>query len=297
MAKILVTGGLGFIGHNTVKELLRRGFKVVSVDDFSTNVVDEIKGVENYCNNLMDFEFLKKITTDVKQVFHFAAQTKVPISINMPIHDFEVNVNATLNLLEACRVNDVKRVIFSSTAAVYGNSGRKGVKEDSVKTPINPYGVSKLTAENYLRVYYELYGIETIILRYFNVYGLGKNNNVIGIFLGMIQRNKPLIIYGDGNQQRDFVYVKDVVDANLLAMEKGHGGEAYNIGTGKATRINELKELMIQLCKKQVKTVYNPIRPGETRGSSADISKAGKELIYVPRYSLKEGLMDIFKAL
>lgn len=296
MVGILVTGGMGFIGHKTIKELLKCGYEIFSIDNFSTNVVNEIKGVKNYRSNLLDYKLLKEITKNVKYVFHFAAQTKVPISLNRPFHDFKVNVQSTLNLIEACRVNDVERIIFSSTAAVYGNFGKEGIKEYDVKCPINPYGVSKLAAENYLRIYYEIYGLETIILRYFNVYGLEKTNNVIGIFKSKVQRNEQIVIYGDGNQQRDFIYINDVINANLLAIKKGHPGEAYNIGTGKSTTINELKNLILQVSKKQLKTKYHPMRMGETRGSVADISKSTKELAYTPQYSLKEGLIDILKA-
>lgn len=304
-SKVLVTGGAGFIGSHLVDRLLEDGFEVTVIDDLSTGKPGNVahhQGKENFHfieGDIRDFDLVRKIVKDLDAVFHEAALVSVPRSVKNPLHTNEVNVTGTLNLLKACLDSGTKRFIYGSSTAVYGDAEDLPIKEDSIPKPISPYAVSKLAAENYVNVFHKVYGLKTVCLRYFNVYGprqaYGAYSGAITIFINRLLSDRPPIIYGDGEQTRDFTEVRDVVDANMLALEKHNAvGQVFNIATGVATTINSLAELLQEIMgKTELKAVYENQRPGDIRHSYADISKAKKMLGYEPRIGLREGLTQL----
>jgi UDP-glucose 4-epimerase len=242
---------------------------------------------------------VKKAVKEADAVFHEAAVLSWTGSWKSLVRLNQVNVSGTLTLLNASVDSDAKRFIYASSAAVYGEARAQPQREDLSPEPISPYGVSKLSAEQYVRVFHKLYGLETVCLRYFNVYGprqtCGPYSGVITKFMNRISKNEPPVIYGDGEQTRDFVDIKDVVNGNMLALaKKGAVGEVFNIGTGVATRIRELaktlQEIMVQKC---VKPIHAGSRPTDIRHSCADINSARKVLGYDPRVSLRSGLLEL----
>lgn len=301
-SKALVTGGAGFIGSHLVDRLLGNRFEVTVLDNVSTGRMENLVHHWNRKNfhfvkgDIRDFELVKKAVMDVDVVFHEAALVSITRSVENPVLTNDVNVTGTLNLLKACLDVGVKRFIHASSSSVYGEIETLPKHEDLPPQPISPYAVSKLAAENYVKVFHEVYGLETISLRYFNVYGprqaYGPYSGVITIFINRLMNNQPPIIYGDGEQMRDFTYVQDVVEANILAMEKKSApGEVFNIGTGVATTINQLATLLLQIVGKvNLKPVYENPRPGDIRRSYADVSKARGILGYQPKVALRDGL-------
>jgi len=300
-SKFLVTGGAGFIGSHLVERLLAGGHHVVVLDNLSTGKLQNLE----CCLNNPNFHFIKgdirdKKTADgavagVDAVIHEAAITSVHLSIKNPKLVFNVNAAATMNLLKSCVKNDVKRFVFASSAAVYG-AAEVPISEDAPTKPLSPYGESKLRSEKYCQKFWDEYGLETVCLRYFNVYGpkqtAGQYAGVISRFFDRLRDKLPPIIYGDGEQTRDFVYVGDVVEATVLALgcEKA-AGEILNVGTGKATSVNQLSRIFTKLMHcSSVKPKYVARREGEIRHSQADITKAKKILGYRPRVSLGQGL-------
>ena len=306
-SRILVTGGAGFIGSHIVDRLLTDDFEVTVIDNLSTGLLENVA----HHQDRKDFHFVrgdirnpnlvKKTMRDVDAVFHEAALTNVTDSVNNPLLTNEVNVTGTLNLLKASIDSDVKRFIYASSAAVYGKTRTLPHPEDLTPQPISPYGVSKLAAENYVKVFYEVYGLETVCLRYFNVYGprqtYGPYSGVITIFINQFLGNQPPIIYGDGEQTRDFVNIQDIVDASMLALvEKQAVGEVFNIATGLATTVNQLaKALQKIMSKTNLKPIYKKPRTGDIRHSYADVSKARRLLGYEPKFSLNDGLSKLVK--
>ena len=306
--KILVTGGAGFIGSHIVDKLMEEGFDVTVMDNLETGRLENIAHHENKKDfhfvkgDIRDFDLVKETMRDVDAVFHEAALASVTRSVKDPILTNEINVGGTLNLLKASSDLGVKRFVFASSAAIYGEAKSPLKKEDMVPNPTSPYGVSKLAAENYVRVFYKAYGLETVCLRFFNVYGPRQNVDIhgsyggaISIFLNRILKGLPPIIYGDGEQTRDFVYVEDVVEANMLALKKKNaGGEVFNIATGKKISVNQVAETLKDIMKrKDLKTTYADPRPTDIRHGYADISKATKILGYNPKFSFKEGLTEL----
>lgn len=301
-SSILVTGGAGFIGSHLVDRLLKDGFNVTVLDDLSTGKLDNLAGHKDEENfyfirgDIRDSDLVKRALKDVDAVFHEAALVSVSRSVKAPILTNEVNVTGTLNLLKACLDSDVKRFIFSSSTAIYGDTKTLPISEDAVPQPISPYAVSKLAAENYTRVFYEVYGLETVCLRYFNVYGprqeYGPYSGVITIFINRLKQGKPPIVYGDGEQTRDFVEVQDVVEANLLALKKKDAvGQIINIATGLPTTVNQLAKLLQEIMgRTELKPVHAEPRLGDIRYNYADIGRARKILGYKPKVSLKAGL-------
>lgn len=299
---VLVTGGAGFIGSHLVDRLLKDGFNVTVLDDLSTGKLDNLashKDEENFHfirGDIRDSDLVKRALKDVDAVFHEAALVSVSHSVKDPILTNEVNVTGTLNLLKACLDSNVKRFIFSSSTAVYGDTKTLPIREDAVPQPISPYAVSKLAAENYTRVFYEVYALETVCLRYFNVYGprqeYGPYSGVITIFINQLKQGKPPIVYGDGEQTRDFVEVQDVVEANLLALKKKDAvGQIINIATGLPTTVNQLAKLLQEIMgRTELKPVHAKARLGDIRYNYADIGKARKILGYDPKVILKAGL-------
>ncbi|AEF97183.1 SDR family oxidoreductase [Methanotorris igneus] len=295
--KILVTGGAGFIGSHIVDELIKNGHEVVILDNLVTgnknNINPKAEFVEGDITNKnldekIDFQ-------DIDVVIHQAAQINVRKSVEDPIYDGDVNVLGTLNILENMRRYDVKKIIYASSGgAVYGEPEYLPVDENHPIAPLSPYGLSKYCGEEYIKLYNRLYGIEYCILRYSNVYGERQDPRgeagVISIFIDRILNNKNPIIFGDGNQTRDFVYVKDVARANLMALDWKN--EIVNIGTGKETSVNELFKIIADELNYEDKPIYDKPREGEVRRIYLDIKKA-EMLGWKPEVDLKEGIKRV----
>jgi len=302
-SKILVTGGAGFIGSHLVDKLLAEGFEVTVLDDFSAGRMEnischkDVKGFHLVRGDVRDVGLVKKVVEDVDAVFHEAALVDVALSIENPLLFNEVNVVGTLNLLKACLDYDVKRFVFASSAAVYGDSKPAMKREDMIPEPISPYGVSKLAAENYVQVFNELHGLETVCLRCFNVYGPGQvfrssYGGVITAFVSRLLKGEPPVIHGDGKQSRDFVHVDDVVSANMLALESKNGvGGVFNIASGTAITVCELARILQQITNKEhLKPIYAESREGDIRHCSGEISKAEEFLGFHAKIRLEDGL-------
>jgi nucleoside-diphosphate-sugar epimerase len=306
--KILVTGGAGFIGSHIVDKLMEKGFEVTVFDNLDTGHIENIEphqGKENFHfikGDIRNFNLVKKTMKDVDAVFHEAALASVTLSVQNPILSNDINVTGTLNLLKASSDLGVKRFIYASSAAVYGDTKTPEKREDMSTNPKSPYGISKLAAENYVKIFHKLYGLETVSLRYFNVYGPRQRfdlqcayGGVITIFTNRLLRDMPPIIFGDGEQTRDFVYIGDVVEANMLALDKKDAaGEAFNIGTGLNVGVNQIAETLKDIMNKhELKNVHADPRPAEGRHGYANIRKAQKILGFHPKVSIKEGLVKL----
>jgi UDP-glucose 4-epimerase len=294
--KILVTGGAGFIGSNVVDALVKCGHEVTVLDNLSTGKEENINPEVKFYNvDLLDIESLELVFREFKPDFvnHHAAQIDVRKSVEDPAFDAETNIIGSINLFELSINYGVRRIIFSSTGgALYGEPEKLPASEDAPIEPISPYGVAKYCSENYLNYFKRLYGIERVILRYANVYGSRQDQlgeaGVVAIFAGKILKGEKPVVYGDGTQTRDYIYVEDVVEANVLALNGKEG--TYNIGTGKETSVNELINVFSKVLGREIKPEYAPPRKGEIRRISLDGEKAKKELSFVPKYSLEEGL-------
>jgi UDP-glucose 4-epimerase len=298
--RYLVTGGAGFIGSNTVDELVRRGHDVVVLDDLSTGkaanldtVKTKIKLIQVSVTNL---DALREACRGVDCVIHLAAQTSVPRSVKDPIETNRINVDGTLNVLVAARDAKVKRVVFASSCAVYGKTSVLPIPESTALAPISPYGLSKQVGEAYGRVFQELYGLEFVALRYFNVFGPRQDpgsaySGVLSLFSAALLAGTQPTVFGDGEQSRDFVYVQNVVEAILLAAEtKGAPGLAFNIGTGDRSTLNQTLALLEKITGRPARAKYAAPREGDIRDSQADISLARQALGYNPRFGFEEGL-------
>jgi len=300
--KILVTGGAGFIGSHVVDRLLKEGLEVVVVDNFSTGFAENLSRWKNHerfnlvTGDIRDFNLVKKLADGVDAILHHAALPSVNQSLKDPLETNGVNVTGTLNLLKASVDAEVKRFVFASSCSVYGDAEVLPEHEDLTPQPISPYGVSKYAAECYCRVFHEVYGLETLCLRYFNIYGprqrYGPYSGVITIFVERLLAKQEPVIHGDGKQTRDFTNVADVVEANMLALtvERGHG-EVLNIATGRPNTVNDVAGMLIEITgRKDLNPVYTAARPGDIKHSHADIERAKKVLGYKPRIQLKNGL-------
>lgn len=289
----LVTGGAGFIGANLVKRLLADGHKVRVLDNYSAGKKDERfqSGAEYMEGDIRNMEDIKKAVEGVDGVFHLAAVPRVPYSVEHPIETNDNNVNGTLNLLVGARDAGVKRLVFSSSSSVYGGNDSEKLREDMCGHPISPYALHKYTGEMYCRLFSELYGFETVSLRYFNVYGPmldpeGAYALVVGKFLNQRSKGEPMTICGDGEYYRDYTHVSDAVEANILAMtsDKVGRGEVINAGYGESKSVNELARLI------GGETVFVPDRPGDPRRSEADNALARELLGWSPKIKLKDGI-------
>lgn len=297
--RALVTGGAGFIGSNIVKLLYEEGHSVVVLDNLSSGYrknLDPFPDVEFIQGNIRDHIAVARAIQGAEVVFHLAASVGNMRSIENPIQDSEINVIGTLRILEAARYAGVRKVVFSSSAGIFGELKQLPIKEDHPVEPDSPYGASKLAAEKLCLAYAKLYGLEAICLRYFNVYGVNQRydayGNVIPIFAYRMLHGLPITIFGDGEQTRDFVNVRDVAIANYkAALLKGISG-AFNIGSGTAVTISELARVMAEAGHIQPKVEYGPPRKGDVRHSLADISAARRVLGYEPTTSLREGLVE-----
>ena len=290
--KIIITGGAGFIGKHLVNYLLDKGNVITIFDNFSNSEENSMgyfikNGVKVINGDIRKFEEILKETENQDILIHLAAKISVSESILNPSETFEVNVDGTKNVLEACKRSNIKKVIIASSAAVYGESVPKiKLKENTKTNPISPYGKSKLVMEQEIRKN----NIDCIILRFFNIFGIGQTSEYAGVitkFIEMISTNKPLEIFGDGMQTRDFVSINDVVESIYDAIKNGKNG-TYNIASGKAITINELAEFMISLSKKDLEIHHISEKHGNIRYSEADISLAKSEIKYVPKLGLNE---------
>jgi len=291
---IVVTGGAGFIGSHIAEELSKDN-EVVVIDNLYSGRVENVpENVKFVQADIRDYESIVEIMSQADYVFHEAALVSVVESVEKPVLTEEINVLGTLNILRALSEGHGK-LIFASSAAVYGDNQNLPLKEEEKPMPLSPYGVTKVSGEYYCKIFYELYGVPTVALRFFNVFGERQGYNqyagVISIFINRALKNEPLIIFGDGKQTRDFIYVKDVVKANVLVAEKKRAnGEVFNVARGERTTILELAMKIIDATNSSSPIIFDKPRPGDIKHSQADISKI-KKLGFKPEYSLEEGLL------
>jgi nucleoside-diphosphate-sugar epimerase len=293
---VLVTGGAGFIGSSLVDALIEGGLKVRVVDNFSTGLQTQINShADLRVADIRELDSLKTAFEGVDCVFHTAALPRVPLSIERPLETHLVNVVGTLNVLVAARDAGVRRVVYSGSSSVYGNQPLLPLREDMAPNPLNPYALQKLTAEQYTRLFHQLFAMQTITLRYFNVYGPrmateGAYVTVISVFRRARAEAKPLTIYGDGEQTRDFTHVRDVVRANLLAMDAPRAdGRAVNIGRGRNVSVNRIAELI------GGEKIHLPPRPGDARHTLADWTQARDLLGWQPEVDIENALPELLQ--
>ncbi|MCJ7791300.1 MAG: SDR family oxidoreductase [Dehalococcoidia bacterium] len=298
---VLVTGGAGFIGSHLAQELAERNYNVVIIDNLFTgkkeNIEELVKkdNVEFNQGSVTDVPLLQSLFKGVEYVFHQAAIPSVPRSVANPLASHEANATGTLNVLLAARDSGVKKVIYASSSSVYGDIPTLPKREDMAPNPQSPYAVTKLTGEYYCQVFQQVYGLSTVCLRYFNVYGPGQDPDsqyaaVIPKFIKRVSEGMPPIIFGDGEQTRDFTFIRDAVEANILFAESNASG-VFNIGKGSKISINELAMLVSRLMDKDLEPVHHAPRAGDIRHSLADIAKA-KACGYNPKYTLERGLKE-----
>ena len=298
----LVTGGAGFIGSHLVDELVAGGCRVTVLDNLSTghrqnidHLGDRIDFVEG---DIRDEGLLSQVVKGCEVVFHQAAVVSVSQSVQDPSHACEVNDLGTVRVLDASRRNGVRRVVMASSSAVYGDDPRMPKTEEMAPMPLSPYAVQKLTGEFYASVFGGLYGLETVCLRYFNVFGPRQDpsspySGVISIFMKKASAGEAPTIYGDGGQSRDFIYVKDVVRANVLAAtEAAAAGQVFNVGTGAFIRIVDLWKLIGELSGVTIDPLFGQPRAGDIRESVSDIGRIQRLLGFRPRVALRQGLID-----
>lgn len=302
--KYFISGGCGFIGSHIAEELVRRGESVVIFDDLSSGYEDNIRHIRNKCTfikgDIRDFEQLSGAMKGADYLFHEAALVSVFDSVERPEDNHSINITGTLNLLLAARENRVRRVVMAGSAAVYGNDPTLPKTEEMLPLPESPYALAKITGEYYMRVFASLYNIETVSLRYFNVFGPRQDpssmySGVISKFTDTLKKGETPIIFGDGKQTRDFVYVRDVVRANLLAMESDSAGkgEVFNIATDKTCSLLELLENIKDILGLDIRPEFRDARAGDIRHSRASIDRANAVLGYSPTYSLRRGLEEL----
>jgi UDP-glucose 4-epimerase len=298
--RVLVTGGAGFIGSNLVRALLERGDTVRVLDNFSTGNRANLTGLEDELEivegELRSYERVHNAVRGVELVFHQGALPSVPRSVQDPLTTSAVTIEGTLNVLLAARDENVRRVVYASSSSVYGNSGTLPRTESQQPDPISPYAVAKLAAERYCVSFHRVYGLETVALRYFNVFGPRQDPNsqyaaVVPRFLAAIAAGHPVPIHGDGTQSRDFTYVANVVAANLLAGDReGADGTVLNVATGRQASVNELADAIGAVLGKPVEKEYLPVRTGDVRDSWADVGAAKRVLGYETAVGLEDGL-------
>jgi nucleoside-diphosphate-sugar epimerase len=305
MAKYLVTGGAGFIGSHLVEEVLKRGDYVRVLDNFSTGRRDNLSGFISNGNfeliegDLRSYHIVLEAVKGVDYVLHQGALPSVPRSVKDPITTNDVNVNGTLNILDASINAGVKRVVFASSSSIYGNNEELPKREDMKPAPESPYALSKYAGERYCQIFTKLYGLETVCLRYFNVFGPRQDPNsqysaVIPKFIQMIKEGQSPTIYGDGEASRDFTYVANVVSANLLACTaKDAVGEVFNVACGGSVTINQLVRKITDLCGSNIEPIYKEPRAGDVKNSYASIEKARTLLGYSVINDFDEGIMRL----
>jgi len=307
--KILVTGGAGFIGSNLVKKLLEKKAMVRVLDNFITGKrknIEPFKKNKNFYfieGDLREYSLVFKAIEGIDFVFHQGALPSVPRSLNDPITTNEINVLGTLNVLESAKKSGVKRIIYASSSSIYGENKTLPKKENMPVNPLSPYALSKYAGERYCQMYYKIYGLETVCLRYFNVFGPNQDPDsqyaaVIPKFINLMKKNISPVIYGDGSQSRDFTYVDNVVEANISACRAtgNTAGEVFNIACGKQFTLLELVDIINEILGKNIKPKFTQPRPGDVKHSFASIEKAKIELGYKPMVGFIEGLKKLILA-
>ncbi|MGH7830793.1 MAG: SDR family oxidoreductase [Candidatus Binatia bacterium] len=303
----LVTGGAGFIGSHIVEGLVAGGRKVRVIDDFITGRRENLNGllekIELVQGDILDLDLVKKAVEGVEVVFHQAALRSVPLSVDNPLATNEVNTQGTLNVLVASRDAGVGRVVYASSSSVYGDSPQLPKREEHATAPISPYAVSKLAGEHYCSVFTKVYGLETVSLRYFNVFGPRQDPNsqyaaVIPKFISRALQGEPLEVHGDGLQSRDFTYIDNVVQANISAAATKQGiGEAFNVASGEAYSLLDLISALAKIIGRDLPRQHTPSRKGDVRQTLADTAKARRILGYDPRIDFEQGLRKTYSYL
>ena len=305
--EILITGGAGFIGSHLAEDLVKNGYTVKILDDFSTGNVNNILGLFDYKNfkmirgSVTDKELVRKATSNVEVIFHLAAQIHVDRSIVEPRHTFEVNTFGSLNVLDAALENDIELVVYASTSEVYGSAKYVPMDEDHPLNPASPYAASKAAADRLCFAYYKTYKLPIVIVRCFNTYGPRQMDMgyaaVIPKFLRRALSGSPPVIYGDGKQTRDYMYIKDAIYAYKLVLESYENvvGKAINFGAGKEIAILELANTILNLCASEAKPIHVLPRAGEVKRLCADTSLAKKELDFDPKYPIELGLREFLR--
>ncbi|MDO9539562.1 MAG: SDR family oxidoreductase [Methanocalculus sp.] len=299
--RYLITGGAGFIGSN-LADTLKLHHKVTIIDNFATGRPDNIRDLKNHSNitfiegSITDADLMYDITKGIDGIFHQAAIPSVPRSVKDPITTNEANITGTLQLLVAAKENGVRKIVTASSSSVYGDTPSLPKVEEMQPNPLSPYAVTKLTDEYYGKVFTELYGIQTVFLRYFNVFGprqdpASEYAAVIPKFITRLLNNESPTIYGDGGQTRDFTFIADVVQANIKAMESEATG-IYNIACGRRISLNDLAQTLMEITNIHRPILYESAREGDIRDSLADISRAQAAFGYKPKYTLEEGLRE-----
>lgn len=298
--RYLVTGGAGFIGSNIVDELVRRGQQIRVLDDLSGGKESNLAGVRNHIDlqigSLIDMKVVQLACQGIECVIHLAARTSVPRSVADPIETNRVNIDGTLNLLVAARDAKVKRIVYAASSSAYGETVELPKTESMPASPISPYGITKYVGELYAQVFGRVYGLENVSIRYFNVFGprqdpTSQYSGVLSRFMLALIEGKPPVVYGDGEQSRDFTYIDNVVDETLRACEvPAANGRVFNGGTGARITINQVLRLLEKITGKKVQARYDLPRTGDIRDSQADIALARQVLGYEPRVQFEEGL-------
>jgi nucleoside-diphosphate-sugar epimerase len=303
--RYLVTGGAGFIGSNTVDELVRRGHSVVVLDDLSSGKEDNLAELRNKITlikgSITDIEVVRKAMHDAEYVLHLAARTSVPRSVKDPIETNRINIDGTLNVLVAAKELKVKRVVFAASSSAYGETPTLPKVETMQPQPISPYGVTKFVGELYGQTFGRCYGLENVSLRYFNIFGPRQDpgspySGVLAKFCTAFLEDTQPIVFGDGEQTRDFTFVENAVQANLLACEAPNvSGKVFNVGVGGRVSLNDVLRELGRITGKTLEAKYDPPRDGDIRDSQADISQAREFLGYAPQVTFEEGLARTFE--
>ena len=300
MTKYLITGGAGFIGSHTAERLVEMGHKVRIIDNYSTGRKESLYplygNIELWEADIIDYEMCLRIVDGIDFVIHLAALPSVPRSIEDPLRTTNINIKGTLNMLLASRNSRVKRFIFASSSSVYGSDSSVPKEENDRENPLSPYAISKLAGEHYCKAFNRLFGLYTVCLRYFNIFGPGQGNDsqyapIIPKFVSRMLERKPPMVFGDGEQTRDFTYVSNAVDAVMLALgARGISGGVFNIACGVSTSVNSLISIINGILGTNIVPYYVEARSADVKHSSADISRARRALKYEPSIPLEEGL-------
>ena len=304
--RYLITGGAGFIGSHLVKRVLGTGGIVRIVDNLSTGSTERLKSVRDsvqlLTGDLADSSVAAEAVKDVDYVLHQAAVPSVQRSVVDPVSTNRSNITATLNLLENSRTSGVRRFVYAASSSAYGDTEVLPKNEEMAANPLSPYALQKWVGERYCKLYHELYGLETVSLRYFNVFGPGQDpyseySAVVPKFTTKLLAREPITVYGDGEQSRDFTYIDNVIEANLLALHAPNApGEVCNIGSGRRVTLNQLIRILEELLGVRAQVTHASPKPGDVRHSLADISKATRVLGYVPQTDIEEGLRKTVEA-
>lgn len=296
--KVVVTGGAGFIGSHIVEHWISAGAEVHIIDNLRSGFLANVQLFPQaifHEVSITEREKVFRILENAEYVHHLAAMISVPESVDKPHECVEININGLLNVLDACKENGVKKIVFSSSAAVYGENPESPKRTEMRPQPKSPYGITKLDGEYYLQFYNEQYGLGAVSLRNFNVFGQRQDPKsqyaaAVPIFIAKALKNEPITIYGDGEQTRDFIFVKDVVKANILAATNESVNGVFNVALGKASSINEIAKGIISLTNSKSEIIYQPERKGDIKHSLADVEHTTKKLDFMPDFTLQKGL-------